>query len=500
MKTNIIANFIGRFWSVFSNFLFVPLYINFLGLESYSIISFTLVLNGIMAMMDAGLTSTLSREFASRNNSEKEKLKIFNTLESCYFIIAIISISLILLCSNIIAFEWLNLENIAPENVSLYLKIIGVEVGFRLLGRFYAGGFIGLEQQVKSNMYQVGWGMVRNGVVLIPIFFFPSLKFFFIWQTLTTVGYVMIIRTDLHITLYKDFSALFNIPKIEKEILKRIWKFAGGMMLISLVAGLNTQMDKLALSKLMSIETLGLYTLAFALSRGLNILTSPISIAILPRMTTLFTCGENNKAINLFNKSYLFVSIIIFSFAASMVVFSKELIWIWTNDINLAEQAYSYVPWIAAGTAFLCLQNLPFNVAIANGYTKFNNVLGITSLIITMPGYWILTKLYGGLGAASTFAIVQIALTLVFLFLVNNKFLNISLISLFIKKLLVPLIISLCVTIFYNYTVSFDGNRFTVLMKIGLTVMSSMLVNVLILTSIKEMKSEFSSMLNYKKK
>lgn len=75
MKKNILANFIGRFWGVLSNFLFVPLYIKILGLESYSIISFTLVLNGIMAMMDASLTATLSREFASRHNSENEKYK-----------------------------------------------------------------------------------------------------------------------------------------------------------------------------------------------------------------------------------------------------------------------------------------------------------------------------------------------------------------------------------------------------------------------------------------
>ena len=49
MYRNIVANIVGRCWSILSNFLFVPLYIQFLGIESYSIISLTLVIAGLMA-------------------------------------------------------------------------------------------------------------------------------------------------------------------------------------------------------------------------------------------------------------------------------------------------------------------------------------------------------------------------------------------------------------------------------------------------------------------
>ena len=72
MIKNIIANFIGKFWSILSGFLFIPLYINYLGFESYSIISFGLVISGLMAIMDAGLTATLSRELARKDNSHED--------------------------------------------------------------------------------------------------------------------------------------------------------------------------------------------------------------------------------------------------------------------------------------------------------------------------------------------------------------------------------------------------------------------------------------------
>ena len=77
MLKNIVANFVGRFWSILSNFLFIPLYIHYLGFESYSVISFTLVVAGLMAILDVGLTATLSREFARKDTASDEKVKIF---------------------------------------------------------------------------------------------------------------------------------------------------------------------------------------------------------------------------------------------------------------------------------------------------------------------------------------------------------------------------------------------------------------------------------------
>jgi len=491
MKKNIIANFIGRFWSVLSNFIFIPLYISFLGLESYSIISFTFVINGILALMDGGLTSTLSREFASNQNSWQEKIKTFRTLETFYFLILIFAISIIIFGSNFVAYEWLNLENISPKEVSIYIKIIGVEVGFRLIGRFYLGAFIGLEKQVKANIYEISWGVLRNGLVLIPLFFTHSLKVFFIWQTISTILYVLVIKLDIGKVLYKNITSIFKKPIIEIKVLKNIWKFAGGMMLISIVAGLNGQMDKIALSKLLSIEALGLYTLAYALTNGLNMVSSPVTTAILPRMTALFTGGKNNEALVLFNKSFILLSIFIFSLAASMMFFSKELLWVWTNNMDLAERAHVNVFWLAIGMAFLGISNLPFNVAIANGYTRYNNLLGIVSLVITMPGYWILTKLYEGVGAAFTFSFVQVIITVVFLYLVNRRFLKLTLKKLYINNIIVPITISFTVTFFLSNIIDIGNfNRPVTLILIGGIIFVSLFINMALLVGMKDIRKE----------
>ena len=487
MKKNIIANFIGRFWSILSNFLFIPLYIHYLGFESYSIISFTLVIAGLMAVLDAGLTATLSREFARLDTHREDKVLIFKTLETSYFIVIGLSIILVFALSGVIADKWLNLKTFSPEKTSCFIKIISFDIGFQLLLRFYMGGLLGLEKQVKANMYQVGWGILRNGLVVVAILIVPTLEMFFIWQTISTIVFAILIRLSLNESLSGSYSFDFKL-KIEKSVLKRIRQFAGGMLLISLVSGLNTQMDKIAISKLLPVESLGHYTLAVSLAMGILVVVSPISITLLPRFTALYSDGKNNEATILFSRISLFVAILVFSIMANMAVFSKQLIWIWTGNMELAQQSHVYLPVIAFSVSMLSLATIPYNIAIANGYTKLNNQLGLISLFVTLPGYWFATKIYGAIGAAYIYCLVQTLVTLIYLYFINKKFINTKRVTtLYIKQMLFPLLISFFAAFAFSFIPYWETNsRVISLLWIGFYTISTVFISVVILVSKNE--------------
>lgn len=489
MLKNILANFIGRFWSILSNFLFIPLYIHYLGFESYSVISFTLVIAGLMAVLDAGLTATLSREFARIDNSSEEKIRIYKTLETSYFIVTAICILLVFFFSDYIASEWINLKSFSVEKISYFIKIVSFDIGFQLLFRFYMGGVLGLEKQVEANLWQVLWGITRNGIVVLAIIMFPTLDFFFIWQTISTIVFTLIMRFVLNKLLIGNYLLNFQL-QLNKTILNKVWRFAGGMLLISLVSSLNTQMDKIAISRLLPIENLGHYTLAVSLAMGIIIFVNPISTALLPRFTALYSQGKIEGATRIFNKTNLFVSILVFSIMINMIFFSKDLIWIWTSDLNLAVLASVFLPFIAFGCGMLALQIIPFNIAIANGYTKLNNIMGIISLLITIPGYWIVTIKIGAIGTAYIFSCVQTILTFIYIYFINKKFLKMESISKFyIKHMLFPLLISICVVYFFYMGLFFvSKNKIITLLWIGCSTIFTIIINTFLLVSNLEIK------------
>lgn len=469
MLKNIIANIIGKFWSLFSVFIFVPLYIVFLGFESYSVISFTLVIAGLMAILDAGLTATLSREFARKDKTNSDKRNILGTLETIYIVLVAFVIALVFLFSNTIATNWLKVSGISISELSLFLKLVSFEVGFQMLFRFYLGGLLGLEYQVAANVIQISWGVVRNGLVVLLIYFFPTLEAYFIWQAISTALFTIILKYILQKKLIGYGSLKFYFY-VNKSILNDVSGFAGGMLLISIVAAINTQLDKLTISKLLSIESLGYYTLGVSLATSFIVLVNPISVALLPRFTALYSERKNAKASRLFLLVNLITSIIIFSFMANMTFFSKEILWIWTGKKELAEKVSSILPILGMSYAMLSLAIIPYNIAIANGYTKLNNILGILSIFITIPGYYMAIRDYGILGAALVFLIVQSIITLLYYYFINKKFIASDLFTLFGRKLFFPMIVTLVIAFcIYSIPINIWDNRFFSLAWIGLS-------------------------------
>ena len=201
-----------------------------------------------------------------------------------------------------------------------------------MLLRLYIGGLLGLEYQMKANKFLIAWGIIRNGLVILIILYIPTLEVFFIWQTLSTIIFAIILKFVLNKSLLGVCGFFeFNFT-IKKSVLKKIMKFAGGMFLISLIASINSQLDKVFISKFLSIETLGYYTLATSLAMLIFVVIGPVSIASLPRFTSMVSKSKNHEAELLFKKINTFISIFAFSVMANMCFFSEELIWIWTGD------------------------------------------------------------------------------------------------------------------------------------------------------------------------
>lgn len=498
MIKNVLANFVGRFWSILSNFLFIPLYINILGFENFSIISFTLILAGIMGILDAGMTATLSRQFARRDISLKKTVSVFFTLEKVYLLIVAFILLFVFVYSEWIVNNWLNVSS--DLDLVLILKIIGFDIAFQMLLKFYMGGLLGAERQVKANLYQVLWGIFRNAGVVVLIYFSPSLYVFVLWQAFTTIVFAILFRLILMKDVLKISKFYFNKP-FEFNVLKEVGSFVFGMLLISLVSAVSTQLDKLVISRLLPIDELGYYTISVSLAMGLIIIINPITTAILPRLTLLFSTNELQKAREIFLNVNAFTSILVVSLMSMMIIFSREIIWSWTGNEDIANNSSEVLSIIAIGYGFLAIVSLFYGVCIANGFTKFNNYLGIFSMFLTIPGYIILVKSMGGKGAAIVFSIVQFFITIAYFILVNNKFLKIkNLLFIFIKVFCMPMLVSLLLfkSIHYLLTQYLVFDRFIYLTLISVNVIIVLAFNIYIFVS-KEQKSLLLSIIKIKK-
>ena len=437
MFKNIIANYVGKIWGIISVFVFVPFYIKILGIESYAVINFYTVILTIMYFADGGLSATLNREIARSTDKQYIGNMLF-TIEKVYLAICLFIMVVVFSFSGIIARNWLNSNTISVEDLSLYISLMGVSVAFQLFTTLQSSGLMGLEKQVLSNGIQVSSSFFRSAVVLIPLYFYPTLLTFFIWQVSVNITFFFITRYNLWKYIKTNIAY-----KFDKQVLKTVGRFAGGMMLMAIISSLNTQIDKLVISKLLSLKEFGYYALAGILSQVPELIITPIAVAILPRMVRYSEKTERDKLTKLFHVNSFILATLATTGAMLLFLFTKDFIFIWTHNIIIADKIENVARVLLIGGVFLSFQYMPYYLAIANGHTRTNVRLGIVAIICIIPALIFFVKQYGLIGATYTWLIMNLFAYFYLGYFIISKFLKNEFKRWLINGTLIPLILAI---------------------------------------------------------
>lgn len=452
VNKNILANIIGRFWSILSVFIFIPFYISILGVKMYGVVSFYAILQGVLIFADAGLTDTLKRELAKGNgteNSREYKFKILKSIELIYLLIVICVVGLIFFGSSFIVTNWLKIEDLNKESTINGVRIMGFALGFNLLSRPYLGALIGMERQVISNTLQILWGLLKNGGVILAIFYIDkTLQIFFGWQLVINLIYVVVLRSFLLKLLQKENKFLWNFKR-DFKVLNKVWKYALGMLIISFISAINSQFDKIFVSKYFSVSELGIYTLAYSLAMVPVVLSGPIAAAIFPKFVNYHTNNDKLNLNRLFKNSFKIVLLLTGSAGFVLAFQSDFFLTLWTQNEVLARKASLPAFYLLLGQMMLSFQVIPFNLLLAKGNTMVNIKLGTTGLILLIPLVIILSRFYGLKGAAIAWFIYSSLITPIFIVIVLKKYIKTKIIEWVFINFLKPLLLIFLGNLFF---------------------------------------------------
>lgn len=492
MIKNLLANFVGKLWNILAVYAFTPIYIQLLGMENFGLISFYTIILSFVSLMDVGLSATLSREFAkdSSKDSQNDKLITLKTLETVYLFVTIIFVVLFFIFSDLIATYWLNIQAVDSQKAKICIRFMGTMAAGQILINFYVGGFIGIEKQVKASSILVALGIFRSAVVvLILLYLDKNIESFFLWQMFVTLSFVFIFRFILIFAITNKYFLPNNIS-FNKTKLKSVGAFAGGMFLISVVASINTQIDKLIISKVMSIQNLGYYTLSTTLSQVVLAIAAPFSTIFLPRFTNLYAIKSRVLAEKKFHFFLKLMSSILAPLSIVLILFAMPILILWTNNYSLSEKCVKFIPFTIIGTFALVSQIPSFCIILANGYTKLNNIIGICSIFFTIPAYYYGIKHFGAIAAAICWCVSQLIITIIFNYFVNEKyFVGEAMWRWFMKDVIFPVSVAFTMTLpFYFLFQLCSPNKYITLFWIFLSLITSIIGTLVFTFKLKNWK------------
>jgi O-antigen/teichoic acid export membrane protein len=382
------------------NLAFIPLYIKYLGVESYGLIGVFVTMQAWFVLLDMGLGNTLSREmarFLGGAESAQSIRNLIRSMEVVYSLVAIIIALAVVSASPWLAVHWLQAEKIPLDKVSEALALAGIVISLRWMGTLYRSGITGLQQQVWINASNIIFSTMRGaGVIAVLVWLQPTIRAFFIFQGVLSLLESVVLGRLLYSLLPQSGIA----AKFSWQALKHVWRFAGGLMVITFLILMMTQVDKVLLSKLLPLTEFGYYTLAGVVTGALFLLINPISSATTPRLAELVAKNDLVAIKDAYHRYAQLLTITIVPAALVISVFSDYLLLLWTRDLYTSNAVSPIVSILSIGTLLYGLMYLPFQLQMAYGWTRLTVIVSSVSVTLLVPTLFWVVGPYGAIGAA----------------------------------------------------------------------------------------------------
>jgi O-antigen/teichoic acid export membrane protein len=395
---NIFANYLGVIGTALAPVLALPWYLEILGPKQFGLISFIVMFQGLLMLIDAGMSQALVREIAIRfdntsNNQSSTGLLLF-CFERIYWVFAIVLGCLTLLLANIIASYWMNLDDLPIKLGKEAIYGAAAILVSQFPGSIYRSLLVGTQKQVTLNGLMLIFTLIRHLGGVMILMRWPILSTYLIWQAIVT----FLETLSRGWFAWRSIGIKRNQCKWDIKELRPVWRLVARLSGVIFLGALTVQMDRVILSRMVNIEQLGFYAISATVATGVLQLIYPLTQSILPKAIQLRADPEALRKIN--NKLMGLIILIVCVGAIGYMAIGKWMLGIWLRNPITVTAVYPLLTVLLVGTGLNALYNVGYMNWII--HEKINRVFQVNALAlilsITLIPYFVTWQ--GTIGAA----------------------------------------------------------------------------------------------------
>ena len=400
LGSNILANLLSNVWSTALSLLLTPLFVYFLGVESYGLIGFYVSWVAILGILDVGISGTASREIAwlaARPAEASAIPSVVRSLEVAYWTIILALGAGLMAAVWSVGAGWFDTAGLPPAVVHQALMLMVVSLVIRVPSGLYIAGLMGLQRQVKGSGLLALFGTIRGaGAVAVLWLVQPDIRFFFLWQIVASVLQTAALRS----VLVKAVRTEGHPARFSSHVLTSLRGYAGGMAAVTALGLVLTQMDKILLSRLVSLEAFGLYMLAWSVASGLSRVAVPLLQAFGPRFTELVSRGDEPALAGQVRIASQLTSVLLLPPSALLMISSHDVLLAWIGDPAIAAKAAPLLSILTGGTVLSASSYPALSVLYSRKQLRPVIAVSATAVVVLLPMLVLAVNNAGATGAA----------------------------------------------------------------------------------------------------
>ncbi|GEM_PF-2564103 len=408
LRLDLATGVLGRGLAGALMFIFTPIYIKVLGVESYGVLAFYATLLASCLFLDQSISPIITRRFAQTRGGNGMLSELWNTFRTMEIISITIGITLALVI--VVAAPWLSesvlkASALDPQRLLFIVELIALLLMVQWPSFYYCAALSGLGDLTAINGIRAAIAVIQWGggaVVLLKIS--PQIEVLFLWQGACSILQTYILRWRLSHLLQPTNRLLCW----DASLLSEGRKYALGTLVIGFTGTLLTQADKLLVSSLMPISNFSAYSLTFTVVSLVSVFISqPVMVIAFPHFSRLATTRLTDHLEREYRRWTQMMVFVAVPFVGVLLFYNQILLSIWLGPSNsIRHEIAQYIPIVALGTMFNVFMMLPFTLQLACGWSGLSAIKNIVILPFFLLALWYGIPKWGAIvGAWAWFAI-----------------------------------------------------------------------------------------------
>ena len=429
-----------RAWTALLSLAAMPLYLRYLGAEAFGVVGLFLSVQVIVGFFDFGLGATLTRQI-SISESRKDFSNSANqalTFEIAFLLLTTVVSIVLVVSTPLIATHWIQDSTIDKDALSKILVLASISIAALLPTTIYSAALIGLQRQTSLAIAQFCFISFRVGITILLLQWDNNLAVFFAAQIFCSLSQSWGTRW----LLWRNLKLSQKEASVQFALLMHGAKFTAGTLGISLTTLLLTQIDKVILSRILTLSEFGVYVLCTTLANGIYVVIQPVFNLLFPRFSHLHEKNDEHSIVNLYRLASQAIAVLIIPITMLILFFSTETLLVWTGNKEISILAAPVLQLLIATNAINGLMNMPYVLQLSHGWTSLALRVNYVAIVILIPALiWTSTKL-GAIGAALIGLVLQLSIIIFVPYLTHQRCLKQEKKYWYLYSVLIPIILS----------------------------------------------------------
>jgi O-antigen/teichoic acid export membrane protein len=405
LSSNILWNLGGQVVLLALGLLAVRFVFRQLGADAFGLILFAQTASFVlMGIFDLGISSTIVREVAAHFDSDRAYVaELLRTGTSFYWGAYLLLGATVVLAAPALVSHWVNLRTIDAASATQLVRVLFLGALLTLPRSLYGSLFRGRQAMGVNNVIEsVALAIQQLGIIVILVLgggVFSVAAWFSASYLLSVLAYVVVAARVV------PASAL--VPGYSATAVRRNLTFSLHMMATSSLGMLFGQIDKVLVSKLMPIGTLGTYGFAATLVAGVARVTSSIVLAAFPSFSDLFHRLDHAALVAQYRKVHALVTFGTAPLFAALTFGGLPMLTYVFNG-STARMLMAPLVVLCIGSYLNATLSAPYILSLAVGRPQIAARQNFLALFVVMPLAVALTLWLGLVGAAGSWLVYQL--------------------------------------------------------------------------------------------